>query len=708
MANNRYINRELSWLDFNSRVLDEANCDSNPLLERLKFLAITATNLDEFFMVRVGGLKLVSDAGKQSRDISGMTVDQQLKAIRKTVQILNREQSECFQQLETALAAEGIRRLTSDMLTSNQTEYLSHFIDDEVVSVATPIAIDPGQSLPQLSGARLCLCVRTQIEKESQLGPTQDEPLERFLVIPLGKSLPRIIPIPCEANNEFHYMFLEDAIELHFEKMVGQQSVLESAVFRISRNADIRVNQDEAADLLQDMQQLLDDRTSSGCVRLELADSASQELKKFLKKALEIGSREIYEIDGPLDFSALWSLATLPEFDHLREEKWPVLDSPDFPPDVNIFDTISEQDRLLSHPYQTYDPVVQLVETAADDPDVIAIKQTLYRTSKNSKIVRALIRASENRKNVTVIVELQARFDEARNIVWAQELEKAGVDVIYGVRGLKTHAKICVIVRREPSGIKRYLHFGTGNYNEATAGLYSDISYFSDDELLGRDAVHFFNAISGLSIPQSLSKLAAAPINLREKLIELIELEIENARAGQFAEIVAKLNSLVDKQLIDALYAASQAGVRIKLNIRGICCLRAGVEGLSENIQVVSIIDRYLEHARVFHFNHGGDDRVFISSADWMNRNLDKRVELTIPVEEKSCKKRLIRILRTYFEDNVKSRILLPDNTYRLKEEAEPTIRSQQRLYQESEELLLTSTNPRTTVFTPLRGETKM
>ena len=708
MANNRYINRELSWLDFNSRVLDEANCDSNPLLERLKFLAITATNLDEFFMVRVGGLKLVSDAGKQSRDISGMTVDQQLKAIRKTVQILNREQSECFQQLETALAAEGIRRLTSDMLTSNQTEYLSHFIDDEVVSVATPIAIAPGQSLPQLSGARLCLCVRTQIEKESQLGPTQDEPLERFVVIPLGKSLPRIIPIPCEANNEFHYMFLEDAIELHFEKMVGQQSVLESAVFRISRNADIRVNQDEAADLLQDMQQLLDDRASSGCVRLELADSASQELKKFLKKALEIGSREIYEIEGPLDFSALWALATLPEFDHLREEKWPVLDSPDFPPDVNIFDTISEQDRMLSHPYQTYDPVVQLVETAADDPDVIAIKQTLYRTSKNSKIVRALIRASENRKNVTVIVELQARFDEARNIVWAQELEKAGVDVIYGVRGLKTHAKICVIVRREPSGIKRYLHFGTGNYNEATAGLYSDISYFSDDELLGRDAVHFFNAISGLSIPQSLSKLAAAPINLREKLIELIELEIENARAGQFAEIVAKLNSLVDKQLIDALYAASQAGVRIKLNIRGICCLRAGVEGLSENIQVVSIIDRYLEHARVFHFNHGGDDRVFISSADWMNRNLDKRVELTIPVEEKSCKKRLIRILRTYFEDNVKSRILLPDNTYRLKEEAEPTIRSQQRLYQESEELLLTSTNPRTTVFTPLRGETKM
>ena len=705
MAIQRYINRELSWLEFNSRVLDEANCDTNPVFERLKFLAITASNLDEFFMVRVGGLKLVSEAGKQGRDIGGMTAEQQLKAIRKAVHVLNREQSDCFRQLESELTQHGIKRLTSDMLTLSQTEYLSQFMDDEVVSVAAPIAIEADQHLPLLSGARLCLCVRIRLETGQAIAA--EEVAERFAIIPLGRSLERLVPIPCEVLSEFHYMFLEDAIELHLEKLIGEQTVLECSVFRITRNADIRVNQDEAADLLQDMQQLLDDRTSSGCVRLEIAVGASSELRKFLKQALEISSREIYEIDGPLDFSALWDLASLPDFDHLREEKWPILESPDFPPDSNIFETIAEQDRILSHPYQVYDPVVQLVETASLDPDVIAIKQTLYRTSKNSKIVQALIRAAQNRKNVTAIVELQARFDEARNIAWAQELEKAGVDVIYGVRGLKTHAKICIVVRREPSGIKRYLHFGTGNYNESTAGLYSDISFFSDDELLGRDAVHFFNAITGLSIPQSMAKLAAAPINLREKLIELIELEIENARAGQFAEIVAKLNSLVDQQIIDSLYAASQAGVHVKLNVRGICCLRAGVEGLSENIEVISIIDRYLEHARVFYFNHGGDDLVFISSADWMNRNLDKRVELMVPIEERSCRKRMMKILRTYFEDTVKSRVLLSDNSYRMKDGTESRTRSQERLYQESLELLLTSTNPRTTVFTPLRGETK-
>lgn len=706
----KYINRELSWLEFNARVLEEAFARENAPLERAKFLAITASNLDEFFRVRVGGLMLVEEAGSGKTDLLGLTATQQLELIREQVLVFNSDQADCFRQLESELADRGLVRLTGDHLSESQARHVAQFVRDEVVSTVTPIGLPTPEALPNLFGSRLCLCVRFVASAENQLvtgdGDASPEPAERYVVIPLGQSLPRILPVPSPSG--FQYMLVEDAIRLHLEELVGVSDVIECAVFRITRNADLVLDEDGVSDLLLGMQELLDQRKFGGCVRLEIAAHASSELEGFLRAALEIGDREVYHIEGPLDFSALFRLAGTPGFQDLKQDDWPSQPSPDFEESDDLFETIAAGDRLLSHPYQRYEPVIRFLQQAAEDPNVIAIKQTLYRTAQDSQIAQALVDAAERGKNVTAIVELKARFDEARNIHWAQRLERAGVDVIYGVGGLKTHAKVCVVVRREPTGIRRYMHFGTGNYNEATAELYSDISYFTDDEQLGMDAVHFFNAISGLSIPQPLVKLAAAPINLREKLLELIEVEVENATAGQPAGIMAKLNSLVDRDVIDALYRASRAGVQVDLNVRGICCLRAGVEGLSENIRVISIVDRFLEHSRIFWFRHGGDERLFISSADWMNRNLDKRVELMVPVDDEKCRSRLRRILRTYFKDNVKCRELGPDDHYHRvpRQEHETEFRSQRVLYQEAVDFLTTSTNPRTTVFKPHRGET--
>ncbi|MEM7782482.1 MAG: polyphosphate kinase 1 [Planctomycetota bacterium] len=527
---------------------------------------------------------------------------------------------------------------------------------------------------------------------------------DRFVIIPFSRSIPRFWTLPSDSG--YRYLLFEDVLALFLSEIFGEQEVLETTIFRITRNGDVAVDEDGRVDLLSGMREMLEARRTSECIRLEISEAAGSKIKGFLQTAIGVRNKDTYLIFGPLGLGNFFSLSGIPGFKELKDKPWEPQESPDFAEERSIFDVISEKDRMLYHPFQQYDPVVQLLETAASDPDVIAIKQTLYRTSSDSKIVKALELAAENGKHVTVIVELKARFDEARNIYWARHMEEAGVDVIYGVRGLKTHAKMCLVIRKEPTGIRRYMHFGTGNYNESTARLYSDVSLFTCDEQLGVDAVQFFNAITGLSVPQTMGKIAAAPINLRETFLELIQLETANAARGGVGQIIAKVNSLVDQEIIDALYDASQAGVKVRLNVRGICCLVPGKKGLSENIRVVSVVDRLLEHARIFCFHHAGDERVFISSADWMGRNLDRRVELLVPVEDREIKSRLLKITKLYFEDNVAASELQPDGTYVpvIRKKKKGRVRSQEVIFEDACKILSARTNPKTTVFEPHRG----
>jgi polyphosphate kinase len=473
----------------------------------------------------------------------------------------------------------------------------------------------------------------------------------------------------------------------------------------VTRNADISVREDSAADLMLGMEEVLSSRRSADFVRLEIAKDVSDITLDFLKQRIGIVDRDVFRIPGPLDLSVMMQLTDIEGFPALRDTVWPPQRSSLLDPSKSMFQTIAEQDVLLCHPYESFEPVLRLIEEAASDPDVLAIKQTLYRTSRKSPIVDALKRASERGKYVTVVVELKARFDEARNIEWARELERSGVQVVYGVRGLKTHAKICIVVRRESSGFVRYIHFGTGNYNESTARMYSDISYLTCDESLGKDASAFFNAVTGYSQPQPYEKIDSAPLGLRKKLISLIDGETQRKQMGQKAYIVAKMNSLVDPEIIEALYRASQAGVIVRLNVRGICCLRPGVPGLSENIQVISIVDRFLEHARILYFFHGGEDAVFISSADWMPRSLDRRIELLVPVEDPASQRRLVEILDTYFRDNQNAWELQSDGQYRRLEPkgSQSKIRAQKILYQNAVEAVKMAEQAARTQFEPHR-----
>ncbi len=705
-----YINRELSWLQFNSRVLEEAVCPSNPLLERGKFLAITASNLDEFVMVRVGGLILVAQSESGATDPTGMTAEQQLVEIRKQIHDLNDRQDECRAEIDRLLAEQKIRRLRPEDLNDFQRKFLRKNFDDEVVSTISAVSIvedaeaEQSSHLSQMTGARLCVCIRIKNIPNALVHQTTGP--ERFVTVTLGSTLNRIVEVPTD-DDTYCYILLEDLVATFIDSLIPGEEILDIAPFRITRNADVSFDEDGVADLLVGMQKMIQAREHGPCVRLEVSNDISDQTLDFLRRNIAVHKNDVYRINGPIDLSYYFSISGINGFNHLKDKPWPPLPSTEFHSDQCPFEIIASADRMLYHPYQEYDPVVDFIRHAAEDPDVIAIKQTLYRTSKNSEIVQALINAANNGKHVTVIVELKARFDEERNIQWARKMELAGVDVIYGVRGLKTHAKICIVVRKEPSGIQRYVHFATGNYNESTANLYSDVSYFTRDDQLGIDSIHFFNAITGLSIPQPFSKLAAAPINLREKFLELIQVETENANGSIGGGINAKLNSLVDPEIIDALYKASQAGVKIRLNVRGICCLRPGVKGLSENIKVISVVDRLLEHARIYEFHQNGVGRIFISSADWMGRNLDRRVELLVPIDDKKCKARLSNILQTYFRDNVKSRKLMNDGSYRpvKRSKKEEPFRCQEHLYNNAHEMFTAFTNPRTTVFKPRRGE---
>ncbi len=686
----QYLNRELSWLEFNHRVLGEAQRAKTPLLERVKFLAISGSNLDEFFMVRVGGLLMQTEGNPDRTGIAGMTPDRQLKKIRERVLRMVADQYQCLtQQLLPELEQHEIRRFRISELDGRQLEHLACQFEESLIAAVSPIAVRDSHDFPTMIGSALGVCFRVRgpglesvIDRfgAGRTDPQSPESGERMVVVPIGRFLSRIMSVPVEQG--FGFVLVEDVL-IHFaNQLLPGQEILEAVSFRTSRNADVALDEEGAADLLVGMQAMLEERRTSGCVRLEVHDSASDEVVGFLESCLEIGPELTYQIPGVIDLSALFQLSGIPGFAKLKFEPWPAQQISGYSAGDDIFQFIASGDRAMIHPYQGFEPVVDFIKAAAADPKVLAIKQTLYRTSAHSEIVAALKTAAESGKHVTVILELKARFDEKRNIDWARTLERAGVDVVYGVRGLKTHAKICMVVRREPSGVRRYLHFGTGNYNESTARLYTDASLLTCDEALGNDAVNLFNAITGLSAPQAMKKLVAAPLQLRERFYELIDVETVSARKGRKAVIRAKMNSLVDPGIIDRLYKASQAGVQIELNVRGICCLRPGVPGLSETIRVVSIIDRLLEHARIYYFLHGGDHRTFISSADWMGRNLDGRIELLVPVEEPHASRRVLEMLNACLADNVRGHELLPDGNWKPLTPGKSTpLRSQAHLY---------------------------
>jgi polyphosphate kinase len=648
--NTRFFNRELSWLDFNQRVLEQAKDETAPLLERLKFLAITASNLDEFFMVRVGGLQLMHRAGRRKADPAGLTPHQQLVAIRKRVRLMNAEQDQCFHELEQQLAKAGIRQLRPEELNIEQGQFVNRFLQDELQSVLTPIALEEGAPPPAFQNLRLYMLIRIAGDEH-----------DLYATLALGTPFDRFFTLPSDTGGES--ILLEDIVRANIQRWFDGAEIKETVLFRITRNADVAVREDEAADLLAGMTTALEERQWADCVRIEIEAGASRDAQAKLAGLLEARSENIYPVSGRLNLKKFMPLSFIDGFPALKAEAQYPQASPLIDAHEPMFGQIADSSILLYHPYESFDPVIRFIREAAEDPAVLAIKQVLYRTSSGSPVIAALAAAARAGKAVTALVELKARFDEQRNIGWAKQLEKAGVQIVYGVRGLKTHAKVCLIVRREPEGIVRYVHYGTGNYNDSTAKLYGDISYMTCNDILGADAVQLFHAVCGFSQPTGLRKAGMAPLNLRSKLIQQIDGEIEHARQKQKARMLLKINSLVDEVLIEKLYEASRAGVQIHLNVRGICCLRPGIPKLSENITVTSIISRYLEHARIFCFHNGGDEKLYISSADWMPRNLDRRVELLIPVEDNRSRNRLIEILKTHCADNVKSWTLLSDGT---------------------------------------------
>ncbi len=706
----RYVNRELSWLEFNQRVLDEALDETTPLLERVRFLAITASNLDEFFRVRVGGLQLLSARRSALRGLAGMTVDEQLAAIRQRVRKMVRDQYALYQEtLEPLLSGAGLKRLRLNDLSAQQRSHVNALFNDEIASVIAPTALHDEVEFPLLPSLQLNICIRYRggslaaHDGSAVVSDAAAADAENFAIIPFGRSTPRFYWLRDQG-----YLLLEDIVANYAERLFPKAEILECVPFRITRNADMAVREDSAGDLMEQMERVLDERREADCARLEVSAEMTPRMQTYLTTRLEVLGEDIYSLTGPIDLAAFFAIADRKGFDDLRYPAKPPLPSLVLPEGESVFDVIRQRDLLLHHPYESFDPVIRLIQAAARDPDVLAIKQTLYRTSRQSAIVEALADAAEAGKNVTVLVELKARFDEERNIEWARRLEQSGAQVIYGVRGLKTHAKLCIVVRRESDGIQRYVHFGTGNYNESTARVYTDVSLMTRDPDLSSDAVMMFNAITGYSIPQPLRKLAMAPLDLRERILTLIRGETARKQQGQSARIMAKVNSLVDPKIIDALYEASQAGVPILLNVRGICSLRPGVEGLSETIEVVSIIDRFLEHSRILYFHHGGDEQVYISSADWMPRNLDQRIELMVPVEDDACRKRLIGILETCLGDNVKGRRIQADGKFRKpkKKPAKP-VRAQEVFYEQIAEKVAQAGRQQRTTFEPHLSENK-
>jgi len=659
MKSEYYENRELSWLGFNERILGEARDKKNPLFERLKFLSITASNLDEFFMVRVASLKDMVNAEYSKKDYSGMTPQQQLNAIHDRVHDFVSSQYSTWQRsLLPGLRQCGLQVIEEhEELNPEQAKYVDQYFVENVYPVLTPMAVDSSRPFPLIVNKTLNLGALLKKKNEA------DAELE-FATVQVPAVLPRIILIPPAQKDGTSVILLEDMIARNMSQLFLSYDVLCVHPYRIMRNADLTIDEDEASDLLKEIQKQLKKRQWGEVIRLEVDEKIDKRLLKILKREFEIKEDAIYRTSGPLDLTFLMKMYGLDGFEDYKEPRYTPQPVPELTGKRDIFEEIRARDILLHHPYQTFDPVVDFVRKAAKDPQVLAIKQTLYRVSGNSPIIAALAQAAENGKQVSVLVELKARFDEEHNIVWAKMLERAGCHVIYGLVGLKTHSKITLVVRREEDGIRRYVHLGTGNYNDSTAKLYTDMGLLTCSEPIGEDATAVFNMLSGYSEPANWNKLSLAPLWLRERFLAMIRREMEYAKNGEPAHIIAKMNSLCDPEMIAALYEASAAGVKIELIIRGICSLRVGIPGISENISVRSIVGTFLEHSRIYYFLNGGQEEVYLASADWMPRNLDRRVEILFPIENELLKKEVLHVLEIQLQDTIKAQIKQPDGTY--------------------------------------------
>ena len=656
-----FVNRELSWLKFDERVLSEARDKNLPLFDRLKFLSITASNLDEFFMVRVASLKDQVHAGYHKTDIAGMTAKEQLKEISvRTHELVHVQYNTLNRSLIPALEKAGMHLAAAhENLTEAQSVFVDRYFEDNVYPVLTPMAMDSSRPFPLIRNKTLnigaLICRKDGKEKHKTLD---------FATVQVPSVLPRIVELPEGKDGEKRVILLEEIIERNIGQLFLSYDVVCAHPYRVMRNADLSIDEDEAEDLLKEIQKQLKKRQWGEVIRLEIEGKIDKRLLDILKEEFAVKDSDVFEIGGPLDLTFLMKLYGMEGFEDCKVKKYIPQPVPALMNDDSIFANIRKGDILLHHPYMTFDPVVDFVKQAAKDPNVLAIKQTLYRVSGNSPIIAALAQAAENGKQVSVLVELKARFDEENNIIWAKKLEKAGCHVIYGLVGLKTHSKITLVVRREEDGIRRYVHLGTGNYNDSTAKLYTDCGLLTCAEPIGEDATAVFNMLSGYSEPKNWNDLIVAPIWLRKRFLRLIEREKNWALAGKEAHIIAKMNSLCDREIIEALYAASAAGVKIELIIRGICCLKVGIPHISENISVRSIVGNFLEHARIFYFYNDGAEELYMGSADWMPRNLDKRVEIVFPLKDEKIKQQAKHILDIQLADNLKAHILQPDGSY--------------------------------------------
>jgi polyphosphate kinase len=670
-----YLNRELSWLEFNGRVLEEAQDPSTPLLERLKFLSIFSSNLDEFFEIRVAGLQQQLYAGLEPQDYGtdGLDASAQLTRITDRAHELVAEQYRVLvQEVFPGLAAQGIERVTMEQLNEEERAHVNQLFRTDVYPVLTPLAIDPGHPFPHVHNKSLNVALLIE-------GPHRKQVQQLFAVVQVPSVLQRVVLLPGPEDRQ-RFLLLEDLIAARLGELFGGFQVLGHTVFRVTRNTDLAINEDDAEDLLEAIEETLRQRIRGEAVRLEIQADAPESFVQMLTDAFDLEARDVYRVCGPVDLTALAALPRREGFRQLRDEPlMPRVPAP-FAGTPDIFAVIQAQDVLVHHPYESFGCVVDFVERAADDPQVLAIKQTLYRTSGPSPIIAALGRAAQNGKQVTALVELRARYEEEANIAWARSLERAGVHVVYGVLGLKTHCKASLVVRREPDGIRRYVHLATGNYNPTTARIYTDIGMFTARPEYGEDVSELFNLLTGYSRGYAWKRLVVAPGGMRERVVDLIDRERRHAEAGRPGRIVVKMNSLVEPSTIDALYRASQAGVKIDLVIRGICCLRPGIPGISERIRVASIVDKFLEHSRIFYFENGGKPDVFLASADWMPRNFFRRIEVMFPLEDDRLKRRVVdEILPVILADNVKARVLGTDGRYQRAEPLPdaPRVRSQ-------------------------------
>ena len=664
-----YYNREMSWLQFNYRILNEAKDKTIPLFERLNFLSITESNLSEFFMVRVASLIDLVHAEVKKKDIAGLTPQGQLdQIIPETKNMIASQYSTLNRQILPAMEENGLKLVKHyEDLNEKQSRFVDKYFEKEVYPVLTPMAVDSSRPFPLISNKTLNIGALIRDKKKDVID---------IATVQVPSVLPRVVEIPGEGGCR-EIILLEQIIEKNLNQLFLNYEIICAYPYRITRNADLSIDEDDAADLLEEIQKQLKKRQRGEAIRLEIEDKCDKNIIKFLKRELNVGDESIYKISGPIDLTFLMKLYGMEGFEYLKDEKYIPVQSAMINDDEDIFTQISRNDILLHHPYESFDPVVDFVRQAANDENVLAIKQTLYRVSGNSPIIASLAKAADNGKQVTVLVELKARFDEENNIQWAKKLEKSGCHVIYGLMGLKTHSKITLVVRKEDEGIKRYVHLGTGNYNDATAKLYTDMGLLTCNEAIGEDATAVFNMISGYSEPKQWNKLSLAPYWLRDRFLYLIRREAMYAKEGRKAFITAKMNSLCDKEIIAALYEASSAGVEINLIVRGICCLKTGIPGISENIHVRSIVGTFLEHSRIFYFGNGGNEEVYMASADWMPRNLDKRVEILFPVEDERLKTEVINILNIQLADTLKAHILVGDQYEKVDKRGKELLSSQ-------------------------------